>query len=86
LTLPVTVAPENPTLLEGPVEALGAGDGAGGVPVVVKLWSAPIAVPLPFIAMIRKWYVLPRARPLSVALTELVLVPDPAEVNVVSCP
>ena len=36
-----------------PVEALGAVDGAGAVPVVVKLVSVPTDVPPELIAMIR---------------------------------
>ena len=47
-TLPVTVAVVVPTLTAGPVTTL-----AGGGPLVLRVWSAPVALPDPFSAASR---------------------------------
>jgi hypothetical protein len=54
LTVPVNVAPDWPTFVAEPVDAVGGVVGAGGVPVVVNVWSAPTDIPASLMAMIRK--------------------------------
>jgi hypothetical protein len=63
----------------------GSLDGGGGE-VVVKVWSAPGAVPDALCATSSKWYIVPDARPVTGADAGTLVVPVPAGCGLVSVP